>query len=368
MKKVVALFFLFTAVNSLFAQKTYNNLAVIESKSAQAKYRVNNDPESKAWNISPELSPDVLSVPCTLKKNILVFNTDIDSIKIDVDANRPQQFYVKTADGKYALTEVRGFTFTPAKFDDSKKKPAYEFLYSSKENNDYLKQLRTEYNLDELVKGLTTDSARALRVVNWCHRQWAHNGNNEPVKSDALSILAEVKEGKLFRCVEYGIVTTSALQALGIPARVLGLKTKEADITPSGAGHVLLEVYLRDMKKWVLLDGQFDIMPVLNNIPLNAVEFQNAIANNYEKLEIRSLSGASKSNYTRWVYPYLYYMDIRFDNRQGAGLVSERRDGKIGLMLVPNGAKNLTMFQNVRAIDNVIYLHSLADFYAAPGL
>ena len=38
-------------------------------------------------------------------------------------------------------------------------------------------------------------------------------------------------------------------------------------------------------------------MPVLNGIPLNAVEFQQAIAENYNALEIKTLSGTSKRFY-----------------------------------------------------------------------
>jgi hypothetical protein len=44
-------------------------------------------------------------------------------------------------------------------------------------------------------------------------------------------------------------------------------------------------------------------MPVLNNVPLNAVEFQKAIAENYEELEIRTSSAISKRQYIDWIYP-----------------------------------------------------------------
>lgn len=65
---------------------------------------------------------------------------------------------------------------------------------------------------------------------------------------------------------------------------------KNVETTKYGAGHVLLEVYLNDLKKWALLDGQWDAVPMINNIPLNAVEFQKAIVENYEGLDIRSSS------------------------------------------------------------------------------
>ena len=151
-----------------------------------------------------------------------------------------------------------------------------------------------------------------------------------------------------------------------MPARVLALKTKDVETTTSGAGHVLLEVYLKDMNKWVLLDGQYDVMPVLNGVPLNAVEFQNAIATNYDKLEIRSMSATGKEDYVKWIYPYLYYFDVMFDNREEIDIAREKVDGKSALMLVPTNAKKPTVFQVKNPINYVVYTHSLADFYAPP--
>ena len=55
--------------------------------------------------------------------------------------------------------------------------------------------------------------------MNWVHKQWDHNGRNQPENIDAISILEEVKEGKNFRCVEYGIVATACLNAVRIKSK-----------------------------------------------------------------------------------------------------------------------------------------------------
>lgn len=60
--------------------------------------------------------------------------------------------------------------------------------------------------------------------MNWVHHQWRHDGGNEPIKNDAISILEEARTGKNFRCVEYGTVVTACLNAVGLNSRVLGLK------------------------------------------------------------------------------------------------------------------------------------------------
>jgi hypothetical protein len=360
--------FMLVLLAPAFSQKVYKGLPVIKATATVADYRIGKEWVRGNWNISPQLSPDVLKVPVHKSKEIFTFHTDSDSISFKVQAGKSYRFYVNLNDTAYALTELQGYGFEAVEFNKKQAVPAYTLLYEQNPNNAYLQQLRTTYNLDALVAGAANDTEKALRMVNWVHQQWQHNGMNEPSSPDALTILAEVKEGKQFRCVEYGIVTTACLNAIGLPARTMGLKMKEVETIEFGAGHVLLEVYLPDLQKWVMLDGQFDVMPVLNNVPLNAVEFQQAIAHNYNKLEIRSLSGTSKMQYVNWVYPYLYYFDVRFDNREGVAFERETVDGKASLMLVPLGAKVPEVFQRKYKMDRYKYTNSLSDLYQAPVL
>ncbi|KAA9345566.1 transglutaminase-like domain-containing protein [Adhaeribacter soli] len=349
------------------AQNTYKTLPVIKATNVKAFYRIGDEKANSNWNISPELSPDVLKVSCFAGKEKVFFNTDKDSVSYTLKPGESKQFYVLLNDKDYALTELKGVTYPAVKFEEKSKKAAYTFRYEIKpEDNVFLKQLRDDYNLNEVVKGAKNDTEKALKVMNWVHNQWKHNGSNQPSKSDALTILQEAKEGKQFRCVEYGIVTASALNAVGLKSRVLALKTKDVETTESGAGHVVLETYLNDLGKWVMLDSQWDAMPALKGKPLNAVEFQNAIVNNYEPLEIKSLSGLGKRTYANWIAPYLYYFDVKFDNREGELKDQLMVSGKKSLMLVPSRAKNPTVFQKQWPINNCVYTNSLVDFYAKP--
>ncbi|KAA9339274.1 transglutaminase domain-containing protein [Hymenobacter busanensis] len=353
-----------------FAQSTatYQGLPVIKAHELRADYRLGREWVKGNWRIAPEASPDVLILPLHTAKETLVFRTDHDSIRYTLAPGNTQRFYVLLDDGRYALTELRATAFTaePLRFDTKAPAAAFPMQYEAGRNNAYLAQLRQQYHLDAVVQGARNDTERALRLLHWVHQQWDHNGENQPTKSDALSILEEVKQGKQFRCVEYGIVATSCLNAFGLKSRVLGLKTKDVETTESGAGHVLLETWLPDLQKWVLLDGQWDVMPVLKGKPLNAVEFQQAIVSNYKDLEISSLSGASKMAYVSWITPYLYYLDVKFDNREGVGLERAKVNGKSSLMLVPAGAKEPTVFQVKNPITYCHYTHSVAAFYAKP--
>ncbi|PRY10336.1 transglutaminase superfamily protein [Pontibacter ummariensis] len=351
-----------------FAQETYKGLPVIKATANVADYKIGGELVKGTWQIMPELAPDVLQVPVHAQQEKVVFYTNLDSIVFHVQPGEKHQFYVMLNGKDYALTELQGFGFDGLKFNELQVNPSYSFTYEQNVNNIFLNTLRGKYQLDEVVKGASNDTERALRMVNWVHNQWKHNGANEPSRPDALTILEEVKDGKQFRCVEYGIVATSCLNSIGLPARVMGLKTKDVETTEYGAGHVLLEVFLPDLQKWVMLDGQFDAMPVLHNIPLNAVEFQQAIASNYDELEIRSLSGTSKAQYVNWVYPYLYYFDVRFDNREGMNIARETIKGKSSLMLVPAGAKKPKVFQVKYPMKDYLYTTSPADLYRSPEI
>jgi len=255
---------------------------------------------------------------------------------------------------------------TALQFDTISKNTNLQFWYEKNQNNEFLNLLRSKHPIDSLIQDAKSDTERVQRIMNWVHKQWRHDGNNEPRNNDAISILEEAKEGKNFRCVEYAIVVSACLNAIGLKTRVLGLMTKDVETRQFGAGHVVAEVFLNDLNKWVFIDPQWDAMPVLNGIPLNAVEFQKAIANDFGDLEIKS-SMVSKRRYIDWVYPYLYYFDIAFDNREGLNIERNTIDGKRRLMLVPVGSINPTVFQRIHKIHDVIYTNSLNDFYAPPG-
>lgn len=224
----------------------------------------------------------------------------------------------------------------------------------------YLTNLRSTYKLDDVIAGKTTDLARVQAVCAWVHQQWKHNGSNTPQQSDPVAILQEAAQGKRFRCVEYGVVLEGALTALGIPARRLGLETADVETRKSGAGHVLAEAWLQDQQKWMLVDGQWDVIPALEGVPLNAVELQKALATHQPGLAVLSPAGTTTQKYTRWIQPYLFYfttsLDARFDAKRAPG----------ELVLVPVGAKNPEIFQRIYPMKNRRYTNSVASFYASP--
>ncbi len=245
------------------------------------------------------------------------------------------------------------------------------FYYPDTLNNAYLKELRQVYKLDSLTERADNEFEKIKAILDWTNKQWAHDGNNAPSKSDPLTILKEAKKGNNFRCVEYGIVSAAALNSIGIPSRVLSIKTADVEKVKYGAGHVVAETYSKEFKKWIFIDGQYNAIPILNNIPLNAVEFQRAIKENLVNLKIINSKGdiskAEKSRYIAWVSKYLFYYDVTFDNRYIAYKDKVKVNEKSILMLVPLNADNPSVFQRKNKLDDCIYTNNINDFYQKPN-
>ncbi len=248
--------------------------------------------------------------------------------------------------------------------------PLFVFQYSDTTANEFLKELRSSYRIDKLVAEDNSEFEKIKSILDWTNSQWNHNGNNSPSKSDALTILKEAKEGKQFRCVEYGIVAASAMNSIGIPARTLGLKSRDVEKVRKGAGHVVTEAYSKELGKWIFMDPQMNIIPVINGVPLNGVEFQREIYNKNPELKLINKQGEliseDKRNYIKWIGKYLFYFDVLFDQKTLDSDKFKSINGMTKLTLVPVGHKEPKVFQRRYKINYSYYTNSLNDFYVKP--
>jgi transglutaminase-like putative cysteine protease len=240
------------------------------------------------------------------------------------------------------------------KFPDERVTLPFGFQRSGPDDP-YLTRLREGYALAELVEGRKSDYEKVRAVSRWVRTRWEHNGSNMPEKPDPISILEEAKQGKRFRCVEYSAVLAAALNAVGVRARVLSLLTEDVETRESGAAHVVAEAYLADRKKWVMVDGQWDVIPTLKGKPLGA-EFQRALAKREKGLGVDTFSGVKADGYFEWVAPYLFYFITKFDGRYG--VAASRKE----LVLVPVGAREPKVVQRKWPIGDVVYTNSLRAF------
>lgn len=231
----------------------------------------------------------------------------------------------------------------------------------------YLKALRDAYDLDGLTAGCKTDFEKVQVITKWVTNLWDHNGWGIPPKSDPLSILNDVtKDGAQYRCVEYGTVIFGCLNALDIPARIIGLKTEDVETRELGAGHVATEAYLKEYRKWVFIDGQWGTIPMLEDTPLNAVELCEALwqPENFDDspnpVEFLSFRDEGSDGYVEWIQEYLYYMNVTCYTK------TENGYSEHVMMLTPVGSKTPKVFQIKSPLKVDVYTHSATRFYTLP--
>lgn len=243
-------------------------------------------------------------------------------------------------------------------------------FYWSKPTEPYLTLLREENHLLGVVSDCKKDIEKIQRLCFWVHSLWKHDGFNEPEAPDPISILRAVREGKRFRCVEYSTVLHGCLNAVGIPSRIVGLMTADVETRESGAGHIVVEAYLGDCSKWVIVDPQWDMIPIWKQKPLHALEFRKAIETNRQEIYLLNHSGVNKAKYLDWIFPYLYYLRINTDNRVGNSddilQADMQRQKSQSLIFVPDGAKQPTVFQRRYTFENVSYINDESEFYLDP--
>lgn len=277
--------------------------------------------------------------------------------------------------GILLLSSCSVLQLTPSKkiksieFSDEPANEKYQFIYQNIENYPDLLTIKTLYGLDSVADLGNSEFEKILHLLKWTNNRWAHSGSNEPSASNTFTILKEAGEGKKFRCVEYGIVLRTVLASNDIKARTLELKTRDVETTKYGAGHVLTEVWSTQFDKWFMLDAQFNVVPVLDDVPLNAVEFQHAIIQgiNFKLVDIDGeVNPELKKAYLNFIPHYLYYFDYAFDQREVKYDELFKVNDKGYLMLVPLGAKQPTVFQRKWPMNYFVYTNSLNDFYRKP--
>ncbi len=204
-------------------------------------------------------------------------------------------------------------------------------------------------------------------IAGYVHNLFQHNGNNKPSSFNPITIINEVKLGKSFRCVEYSYLTTALLWAYNIPARIVGLKTKDMETRETSAGHVVMEFYSTEYNKWIMVDTQEGILFKSGNTYLSSLELENNINQNIN-IEFILVNNSNFSTvkdseqYINWIKEYLYFYDTPLRINFTEIITDADRLNAKKVMLIPLGIKNPKVFQKIFPI-NAIYTHSILDFY-----
>jgi tetratricopeptide (TPR) repeat protein len=236
------------------------------------------------------------------------------------------------------------------------------FTFGDYESPSYRK-LRSKYPLTQLIKDGKTEFEQHRSVMNWVHNLWQHSSYGIAKQCSALAILDEMKRPNFtgFRCIEYCVVLCEVLQALGFPARTVEIG-RDGVSYGIGKSHFVVEVWNNDLRKWVLLDPQNNVVWIdqSSQMPLNANEIRERwikatndsalIAPQLPSLHCivgESLWQRTAFNSTEWL-KYFYHLFYPLDNR--SFIASLEKLSKINL-LAPDQKPELAYQQRVQDLQ-----------------
>ncbi|MBT8319487.1 MAG: transglutaminase domain-containing protein [Gramella sp.] len=230
--------------------------------------------------------------------------------------------------------------------------------YTGTSNNPALKELRETYQLDKLIDPEKSDFDNIINVQSWIYTRWEHASGHFARKKDALYILEQARKGKRFSCAEYSTVGKACLQALGFTVRKTYLRPEDTKSAEKKTGHVLNEVYLKDLKKWFFMDPCFDIIIKKDSIPLNAAELLKAMMQGDELEVINPSNEITCAEYLEKIGPFLSCFSTRIDVTK-KNIWRRFYGSKSHLTLLPLEVETP---KNIKLRDHIL-TYSMADFY-----
>lgn len=146
---------------------------------------------------------------------------------------------------------------------------------------DTIAPARAERLRNALLPAKASAWETAIQLLEWTTTHWDH-ANDHVDGGDAVDVLDGVATGRRFACVEYSIVLSQSLNAIGIPARRLNLRGRDSHVG-FGRGHVVSEAWIDDLGKWVVLDGQNGAWWGTQSEPLGYTELHAAFASGLDR-------------------------------------------------------------------------------------
>lgn len=171
-----------------------------------------------------------------------------------------------------------------------------------------LKEFRTKYNLDELVKDARSELELVERLAAWSAGCWdkGHLKDVYPVW-DALEILKSHTDGKPVGgfCQQYNLVFLQACEAFGIPGRAISIGPGDHGLAIRG-GHEVVELWSNQFQKWIYIDG---------NMAWYAVDAQSSVPLNLRELRQRQLDAFNKKRFAA-----IKVVELRKNDKPWTGL------------------------------------------------
>lgn len=150
--------------------------------------------------------------------------------------------------------------------------------YLNLENQKYYSILRDEFKLPNIA-GQGNEINKLFRIIRWVNKFVPLNKPviKDPQLLDGYSILKKVIEGYSLNCAGYSLLTNDLLLALGFKSKCIWCMSYYFD---DNECHVVNQVYLNQLKKWVMVDASFGHIPIVHGNYLDVIEFRNSLCEN----------------------------------------------------------------------------------------
>ncbi|WP_196157674.1 hypothetical protein [Reinekea sp. G2M2-21] len=136
--------------------------------------------------------------------------------------------------------------------------------------------LAAKHQLQDIIAGALSDAERIAALTEWTHQLW-HPQSGRHAKSDnPITIISRAQKGERFARSDYSIVLAHAMMAVGIPTRVVRLRTRDCAWRPLASSYLGIEYFDQEHFKWVWLDGRYGIRLLQSGKPLNVLEIKEA--------------------------------------------------------------------------------------------
>jgi hypothetical protein len=196
-----------------------------------------------------------------------------------VSVARGEERAAKASDrGPFPLVPVPGTKVEILDYQNGDASPWSEFFVFDSPGHPKLLQLRSEYKLDEVIKGAPTDLERALRLKRWLAARWKFTTPEPETFRDwsAVALFERAKRGKWGWCGQAAMIFQQACMAVGLPARFI-----EPGREDTPACHFTTEVYLREHGKWAVVDAtplpEYDVYYSVHGVPQSALEMHRRV-------------------------------------------------------------------------------------------
>lgn len=211
-----------------------------------------------AWNVNPQLKPDIFK--CGGLGNKVTFYSDIDSISCILTEDTEFNFGVLVGKDT-AFTQIK---YRASHLDILRKADKYnerdttkipEFVYQDS-SNEHLVALRKRFNLDSIA-GKGNEISKIIHLMHWMHDIVPHDGHHmNPDDMNAVDMIRICKRDmRGLNCRGLAVALNECYLAMGFKSRYVTCMPKDSVFNDC---HVINMVYSNDLQKWVWMDPTQD--------------------------------------------------------------------------------------------------------------